>query len=90
MKTIELPETLDIHATQALYDTLDTYVGQDVTLDGTRLKFFGTAAQQLVIVAQNTWAMSGKSFELENLGPDAVEDTRISDLAQFIFKQNAS
>lgn len=85
MVMIELPEVLDVHTAQQLYDTLNSHIDSDITLDAKNLTSFGTAGQQLIIVARHTWTQKGRKICLENFGPEAKADAETTDLAKFIF-----
>ena len=69
-----LPPALDFAAAAPLAAALLEHLGDDVTLDGSRVQRMGASCLQVLLSARRTWAKSGVSLSLAHASERMVAD----------------
>ena len=70
VKTVQLPENLDLLAAASLVQTFLPMRGTDIVVDGSHVQRLGGQCLQILLSTISTWSADGASLEFVNLSPE--------------------
>jgi len=85
MQTVFLPETLDIKAAAALAGSLMAAQGNQLVMNGSRVKRVGAQCLQILIAASKMWDRDGLSMTLSDPSEELKDAFRIAGVKMDIF-----
>jgi chemotaxis protein CheX len=87
---LELAAALDLTVAGPLAEQLNKFVGEDLTLDASKVQRLGASCLQVLLSAARTWSVEGASLTLDRPSPRFLEDLRLLGFDPITFLDGAT
>ncbi len=74
---LQLPAVLDLTAAAPLAQSILSWRGNDLSIDGSRVQRVGTQCLQVLLAAAATWRMDGLRLEYSSPSEELLEGSRM-------------